>query len=264
MSAVASDARVLRVCADPNNLPFSNRAQQGFENRIADLIARDLNAKLEYVWWSQRKSFLRNSLEQGACDLVIGVPSAMDSLLTTRPYYLSTYVFVSRADRQMKIVSLYDDRFANWRVGVHITDDNYAPPAAILADRGFTANLVGYSLFGKFGEPNPPSRLIEAVRGGEVDVALAWGPIAGYFAKAGDTPLDITPVSPPTFRGVPFTYAISAGVRKSERSLRDEIDSVIGRECVAIQAILTSHGIPRLKEDELPCASARPPSSSLR
>jgi mxaJ protein len=179
----AADQHALRVCADPNNLPFSNRRGQGLENKLAQLIAHDLSSDLKYVWFSERKNFLKNSLNANLCDAVLGVPVDVDDALVTRPYYRSTYVMVTRTDRGLRIDSLYDPGLKDFRIGLHIVEDDYAPPGHLLASRGLSGQIVGYSLYGAYGEPNPAARLIEAVANGEVDVAIAWGPFAGYFAK---------------------------------------------------------------------------------
>src|SRR3954470_17570292 len=142
LPCVAEGATTFRVCADPNNMPFSNEAGQGFENKLAELIAAKLGAKLEYIWWSQRKSFIKNSLDEGKCDALMGVPSALDSVSVTRPYYRSTYVFVSRRDRNLHITSLTDERLSQLRIGIHIVGDDYAPPAFALSRRGITQNIV--------------------------------------------------------------------------------------------------------------------------
>lgn len=147
------------------------------------MIAGKLGAKLEYTWWSQRKSFIRNSLDQGRCDAVMGVPSTLASITATQPYYRSTYVFVSRRDRKLKIISLYDPRLERLRIGIHVVGDGYAPPAYALADRGITANIVGFNLFGEYGQPNPPARIIEAVANADIDLAIVWGPFRRVFCK---------------------------------------------------------------------------------
>ncbi len=243
---MAGNQRVLRVCADPNNLPFSNEQGQGFENKIAELISSALNEKLEYTWWSERKSFIKNSLDQGRCDAVLGIPSSLDSVAATQPYYRSTYVFVSRQDRNLHITSLGDPELSNLRIGIHLVGDDYAPPAIALARRGITQNITGFSLFVSYGEPNPPRKLIDAVDQGTVDIAIAWGPFAGYFAKSEKAPLDIAPVSPPMYLGVPFTYSISAGVRKGDNALKTELDEALVRESAAIQQILSQFGVPQV------------------
>ncbi|MFL6354767.1 MAG: substrate-binding domain-containing protein [Bryobacteraceae bacterium] len=236
----------MRVCADPNNMPFSNVRGEGFENKLAEMTAGKLGEKLEYTWWSERKSFLKNSLGQARCDVVMGVPSTLDSITATRPYYRSTYVFVSRRNRKLKLTSLDDPRLGNWRIGIHVVGDDYAPPAYALARRGITSNIVGFSLFGEYGEPNPPARLIDAVARGDIDIGIVWGPFAGYFAKHVNESLDIVPVSPPVFLAVPFTYDISMGVRKGNDAFKAELDSVIENESGEIQQILSEYGVPQV------------------
>ncbi len=258
----AGDAhgRTLRVCADPNNLPFSNERGGGFENRLAGLIARDLDATVEYTWFSQRKSFIKNSLGEGKCDLVMGAPAGMPGVAVTRPYYTSTYVFVSRADRKLAVTSLLDPRLSEWRIGIHVVDNDYAPPARALAARGLAANIRGYSLFGQYGEENPPARILDALARGDVDVAIVWGPLAGYFASRQKARLELNPVSPASFLGVPFTYEIAIAVRPEDETLRAEIDAAVGRQCAAIQALLAEYGVPQISGERALCDS--PPRSS--
>jgi mxaJ protein len=227
-------------------MPFSDRQGQGFENKLAELLAARLGAKLEYTWFAQRKSFLANSLEQGRCDLVMGVPSSMPSVATTKPYYRSTYVFVSRKDRGLHVSSLNDPRFADWRVGVQVVGENYAPPAAALARRGITTNIVGFSLFGRYGEQNPPRKVIDAVADGNIDVAIVWGPFAGYFAQREEAALDIVPVSPATFLAIPFSYDISAAVRKGNDHLEQALNVAIEADSANIERILANYGVPEV------------------
>jgi mxaJ protein len=237
---------VLRVCADPNNLPFSNQQKQGFENKLADLLAAGANARLEYTWWSQRKSFAKKSLDQGACEVVLGVPTSLPDVLTTRVYYRSTYVFVTRHDRNLHVASLADPRLSTLRIGIHVVDDNYAPPAFALARLGITQNVVGFSLFGEYGQPNPPRKLIDAVETGAVDVAIVWGPFAGYFSQGAPLPLDIAPVAPSTFGGVPFTYEISAAVREGNNTLKTELDQILQSQSAAVHKILEQYAVPQV------------------
>ncbi len=236
--------RVLRVCADPNNLPFSNQQGEGLENRLAELVARDLGAELRYTWWSQRENFVEHTLGEDRCEVWMGVPADLDSVAATTPYYRSTYVFVSRADRKLAVSSLTDPRLEKWRIGIHVVGNDFAPPAQALARRGLSANLVGYSLFGKFGEVNPPAKIVDAVAHGDIDVAIVWGPLAGYFGKHQTVPMEIEPVSPEYYLAVPFTYEIAMGVRRDNARLRAELDGVIARECSPIQALLAGYGVP--------------------
>ena len=264
LPAVAWCGTVLRVCADPNNLPFSNRAEQGLENRLAALLASDLGMKVEYVWWTQRKNFVGKSLDAGVCDAIMGVPAALDGVAVTRPYYRSIYVWLAKRDAKPVISSLYDERLGKLRIGVHVVDDAYAPPGQLLAQNGLAANLVSFSLYGSAGEPNPPARLVEAVAHGKVDVGLAWGPLAGYFA---DESLAITPVEPQRFGMVPFAYDIAVAVRPGDEERRGKLDAAIGRQCAAIQALLREYKVPQPGEPAQGgplCASAPFASASLR
>lgn len=251
LSAVAPRATrpALRICSDPNNLPFSNTAGEGFENRIAELVAHDLGARVEYTWWAQRRGFVRSTLNAHACDVVMGTPAHVEMMLTTLPYYRSTYVFVTRRDRQSAIASFDDGRLRRMRIGVPVIGDDYAstPPVHALVRRGLTANLVGFTVYGDYAKPNPPARLVEAVARGTIDVAVAWGPLAGYVARHSSVPLTLTPVQQPAdLRIVPFAYDIAMGVRKTDTTLRDRLDSVIVRRRATIDSILEAYGVPRV------------------
>lgn len=264
LAAIGCEGRTLRVCADPNNMPFSNEAQAGFENKLAEMIARDLDAQLEYTWWSERKSFVKNSLAAGKCDVVLGIAAGVPEVLATQPYYRSSYVFVSRRDRNLHISSLLDERLNTMRIGIHVVGDDYAPPAHALATRGLSARLVGFSLFGPNGEPDPAAKLIDAVKNGDVDVAIVWGPLAGYFSKASGGTLDITPVTPAAWMGIPFIYDISLGVRPGDTALQAELDKVISGECAAIRKLLSRYGIPIIAEDGAKCGQSQQLSVSSR
>ncbi len=249
LSACAAAPRQLRVCADPNNLPFSNQAEQGFENRIAELIAHELNAEVRYTWWAQRRGFVRNTLNERQCDLIIGVPASYELVLTTRPYYRSTYVFVTRADRGLDIRSLDDEQLRALKVGVQIIGDDYAstPPAEALAKRGIVDNVVGYSVYGDYKEPNPPARIIEGVANGAVDVAMVWGPLAGYFAQQQKVALQLAPVTPqvdPPF--LPMVFDIAMGVRRSDTLFHRKLNELLVRKRADIDAILQEYGVPRV------------------
>lgn len=259
VSLYAREGSVLRVCADPNNLPYSNDRSEGFENKLAEIIARDLGVKLEYTWWSQRRGFIRNTLGAGRCDALMGVPAALDTVSVTGPYYRSTYVFVTRKDVSPRLESLDDPRLERWRIGMHRVGDDYAPPAVALARRGLAGNISGYSLYGAYGEENPPARLIHAVAAGDVDVAIVWGAFAGYFAPLESTPLTVTPLSPAMYAAVPFTFEMSIAVRKGDETLRRELDGVLNRHCEEIRALLKRYGVPLIgkEDDSNACGSSR-------
>lgn len=246
---------VLRVCADPNNMPFSNQRGEGFENRIAQLIAHDMNARVAYTWWAQRRGFIRNTLNASVCDLVMGVPASFDLTAVTEPYYRSTYVFVTRRDRNLRVRSFDDPRLRRLRIGVQLVgDDGYnTPPVHALGARGMRGNLKGYPVYGDYSRPNPTSGIIEAVAKGEVEVAIAWGPIAGYFAKQQRVPLELVPVSPQIdLPFMPQVFDIAIGVRRQDKALRDQLDRLLAKERVSIAAILDDYGVPRLASQAAP------------
>jgi mxaJ protein len=244
---------VLRVCSDPNNLPFSNDKGEGFENEVAQLVANSLGAKLEYTWFPQRRGFIRNTLKAERCDLVIGVPAGYELVAPTRPYYRSTYVFVSRADRHLDISSLDDPRLKDLKIGVQITGDDYENPPAVeaLARRGLYGQVVGYTLYGDYSQPNPPLAIVDAVTHGDVDIAIVWGPLAGYAAKHAAVPLTLAAVTPANDPpGNRFTFGIAMGVRKRDRELAAKVQHVLATEQPAIAAILDRYGVPQLPLQE--------------
>ncbi|WP_445502714.1 substrate-binding domain-containing protein [Microvirga sp. G4-2] len=243
-----AQARELRICADPNNLPFSNEAEEGFENKIVNLIAEDLGAEVRYTWWAQRRGFLRNTLKAEVCDLVPGLPANLEGVRTTAPYYRSSYVFVTRAGGP-DVSSFNDPVLRHIKIGVHLIGDDGSnpPPAHALARRGIVENVRGYMIYGDYSEPNPPARILDALAAGEIDVAVVWGPLGGYFAAHEPTPLTMTPVKP-AFDGpqLPMVFDISMAVRKEDEALRQEIDTVLSRRRTDIDAILSAYGVPRL------------------
>jgi mxaJ protein len=241
-------ARLLRVCADPNNMPFSNRAGDGFENKLAELVAHEMHADLQYTWWAQRRGFIRNTLKAESCDVVMGVPSSFELTATTRPYYRSTYVFVTRADARFRVGSFDDPILKRVRIGVQVIGDDYAntPPAHALSARGIISNVRGYTVYGDYSEPNPPARIVDAVAKGDIDVAVVWGPLGGWFGEREPVPLRIVPVSPQIeLPFLPFVFDISMGVRRSDVALRDTLDAILARRRAAVDSILERYRVPR-------------------
>jgi mxaJ protein len=239
----------LRVCADPNNLPFSNARGEGLENRLAALLARDLGTHVEYTWFAQRRGFLRNTLGANKCDVVMGLPVGTDAAWTTAPYYRSTYVFVTRRSRGLKIQSLDDPRLRTLRVGVELVGDDGAntPPAHALSRRGIVRNIVGYSVYGDYRSNSPPSAIIAAVARGDVDVAAAWGPMAGYFAARQPVALDITPVRPQVDgRVLPQTFSISMATRRRDEARHARLELFLQQRRGDIDRILMEYHVPRV------------------
>lgn len=246
--AAAEGSGVLRVAADPNNLPFSNNKGEGFENKIAELLAGELNEKVEYTWHAERRGFFRETLKSGPCEIALGAPSHCEMAATTQPYYRSSYVFVTRKDRHLGVHSLDDPRFGHWKIGAQIAGDSTGnpPPLQALAARGWITNVVAFNMYGDYREANPPARIINAVADGTVDVAIAWGPLAGYFAAQTPVPLEIAPVSPATDHGLPMTYAISVAVKRGNKELLREIEEILTRRQGDIEKILDEYHVPQL------------------
>jgi mxaJ protein len=252
-SPAASTAKApmptLRVCADPNNLPFSNEKGEGFENKLAERIARDLGAPLSYTWRPQRRGFARTTLNAGLCDIIMGVPEDYGPARATKPYYRSTYVFVYRRDRNYHLKAITDTALRHLTIGVHLVGDdgNNPPPAHALSALGIIGNLRGYSIFGDYSQPNPPARLIDDVAAGKVDVAIVWGPLAGYFAKHEPVPLTVVPVDASgDISGQVWTYNISLAVRRRDTGLAAALDRILVTDRAAIRRILDSYGVPLL------------------
>lgn len=253
--------RELAVCADPANLPFSNQRLEGFENRIAQLVADDLHAELRYAWNMQRRGFLRRTLGAGACDLVLGAPAGLQGLLTTRPYYRSTYVFVSLRSRALKVQSFDDPALKRLRIGLHALGAEGAntPPAMALGRRGLGQNVRGYPLWGEDSVEDAPGQLIDAVDQGDVDIAVAWGPFAGFYAQRHPGRLALWPAEPDGGEpALPVAYELAMGVRRGDVALRDEVQAVLDRRQAQIQAILAGYGVPLLPMTPRPPEPAAP------
>lgn len=230
----------LRICADPDNLPFSNQNEGGFDQQIAVLITRDIHRKPVFVWARARRGFLREQFNKDACDLLVGVPSGMRSVLTTVPYYTSSYVFVSPLRQHLQLSSFSDPELNGRRIGLQILEEDLSPPSLPLIREGHAGQLVGFGSFGR-----EEGSVVRAVADGRVDVAVVWGPVAGYFAQHSVTPLSLSPVdSSYRFAGIPFTYGISLGVHKGETVLLAQLNASIMRMRPEIEKILATYRVP--------------------
>jgi len=244
----------LRVCADPDNLPFSNDKGEGFENKIAEVIAADLGRKLEFFWWPHQRGLIKNTLGANACDVLISIPKAFDPVLSTKAYYRSAYVLTQLSTSPTKVTSLDDPALKRLKIGTYVG----SPPYDALAERGLAANLATYPLFFDprvADESRRPVKLLEDVVTGDVDVAIAWGPMAGYFAKtkANGANLVLTPL--PDDRVVPMTFEFSMGVRKGDQALKRDLEQALDRRQGEIAKILANYGVPLL-----PLKPAGPPT----
>jgi mxaJ protein len=245
--------RVLRVCADPAGLPFSNDRGEGFENAVAGLLARDLGARLETTWWANRRGFLRSTLKEGRCDVVIGVPKGLDAVRTTKPWYRSTFAFVTRAEDALgDLRSIDDPRLRSLRIGVPLSGDDGAnpPPIHVLARRGVVDNVQGFPLYAELGEPIP--RAIAALERHEIDVAMLWGPVAAGGARRSHIPLVVRAIAERRDAEQPLTFAIAMATRKSEDALARELDGFIDRRQPELRSILDAEGIPRVEDHGAP------------
>ncbi len=258
-SAEVEQRPALRVCADPDNLPFSNREGRGIENKIATLVAAELGRTVSYFWWPHRRGFIRSTIRANECDVVMGVPEGMDMFLTTRPYYRSAFQFVSRADRDLKITSFDDPRLRQLKIGIATIGYDYtnSPAAIALGARGITG-LVGFSTF--YNEQNRPGDIVDAVVKGTVDVSIVWGPVAGYYAKEEPLPLALQPLPDIDERTkTPFAFGVVAGVRKSDKDLAAQIQAALDRKRDAISRLLAEYNFP-LSHSAAP--AARPTDDS--
>lgn len=247
-AGLAQGRSELTVCADPNNMPFSNQAGQGFENKIVELIARDMHVRLNYLWWAQRRGFVRNTLNASKCDLWPGVPAMLERVAASVPYYRSTYVFVSRADRGLGHLTLDDEKLRKLTIGVQMIGNNASntPPAHAIARRGLIENVRGYMLYGNYAENNPTDEIVRSVEQGSIDVAIVWGPQAGYFAAQSRIPLRIENVLPSGEGPWPMSFDIAMGVRRGDAALLGEINAALSRKREAIDDILTAYHVPLL------------------
>jgi mxaJ protein len=238
-----------RVCADPENLPFSNRKLEGFENKIAELVAKEFGTSPSYIWWGQRRGFIRNTmfatLKEQRCDIVIGVPEGYDLVRATKPYYRSTYVFVYLKGKGLQIKSLDDPILKKIKIGVHLFGDDYTnpPPVHELAKRGIVDNVVGFDTF--YSPSNPPNRIIDAVASGQVGVAIVWGPAAGYFVTHQSVPMEMVPI-PSGKTDLPFAFNMSMGVRPGDDVLKAQLEKALDKKQVEIAKILKDYGVPLL------------------
>jgi mxaJ protein len=242
-SWAAGPIRELRVCADPDNLPFSNNRLEGFENKIVQVIAKELKTSVQYTWLSQRGSFVGKTLDAGKCDVVMTVPSSYNKVLTTKPYYRSTYVFVYAKDK-LKLKSFDDPVLRTIRIGIHGFGEAGTSPVTIaLANRGIKDRIVGFTILDT--QDSPKAKIIDAVASGDIDVAIVWGPFGSYFANREPIKLEVVPVnSTSQTTSVPFVFDISIGVRKGNNALKTELETALDRRQHEVRKILEKYRVP--------------------
>ncbi|MGH7631672.1 MAG: quinoprotein dehydrogenase-associated putative ABC transporter substrate-binding protein [Gemmatimonadales bacterium] len=240
-------AGVLRICADPDNMPASNQKGEGYENKIAELIAREWNAKLEYAWWPVRRGFFSRALNGRYCDVALTAPSGLDMAATTKPYYRAGYVVVYRKDSGLDLKSLEDPAWKKLRIGINLlnSDATNTPPAMALSRHGVVGNLVGFTTF--YSVLDRPEDIVNAVVDKKVDASIVWGPLAGYFAQRASVPLVVQPLTQyDSIADLPFAFNMSMAVRRRDRELRDSLEKVIDQKHPEIEAILRQYAVPLL------------------
>lgn len=251
VTAGAAQARELRVCADPANLPYSNAKGEGFENKLMRLVGREIGVDIRFVWQHQWRGFVRKTLAARHCDVVPGMAVGTDRARLTKPYYTSSYAFVTRVDRHS--VASFSSLSDEMTVGVQLVGDDGAntPPVEELAARGLRPNLKGFMVWGQSpADGRPLEGIMRAVAEGSVDVAVVWGPQAGYFATREKAPLSVTPIASAERTALPMRFDIAMGVRKSDEALAGELDAALARLEPQIRALLASYGIPRTETDK--------------
>jgi len=237
----AVDRSAFRVCADPANLPFSNDKGEGFENKIAELFAKKLGVPLKYVWYPNSIGFLRNTLRVRRCDVVMGTVVGAELVQTTNPYYRSAYVMVTRKADNITADKIEDPALKNLKIGLNAG----APPADIVAKSGLAANVRPYDLYVDTRVQTPGKDMINDLLNKQIDVALLWGPIAGYYAAQHGDDLKITPLlnEPKSTR---MEFFITMGVRPGENRWKNDINNLIRTNKDEIDKILRDYHLPML------------------
>jgi quinoprotein dehydrogenase-associated probable ABC transporter substrate-binding protein len=239
------DPKVLRVCADPRNLPFSNEAGEGFENKIAALLARKLGKTLAYEYYPGATGFVRNTLNAHRCDVIMGMPQGDDIVQGTNPYYRTSYALVSKEGGGLEAIdSLEDPRLQGKRIGIIAG----TPPATNLAVNGLLENVKSYPLVVDTRFDAPAALMIGDLEGGRIDAAILWGPIAGYLAKHANIPMKVTPLVKEA-SGPRMIYRIGMGLRHSDQDWKRLLNKLIAENEAEIIKILASYGVPLLDEN---------------
>ncbi|MGI9505710.1 MAG: quinoprotein dehydrogenase-associated putative ABC transporter substrate-binding protein, partial [Geminicoccaceae bacterium] len=217
------DETKLRVCADPDNLPYSNEAGEGFENKIAELLAAELEREVTYTWYPSTVGFVRNTLAARVCDVVIGTTLVNELMQNTNPYYRSTYALIQRADAAHQVETLDDPALKEMKIGGVAN----TPPITLLAQRGLIGNLAPYQLVADTRYDHPAEDMVKDVETGEIDIAVVWGPIGGYFAKQADGDMTVTPIKADENSPMRMDFRISMGLRRGEPVWKQQLNDLL-------------------------------------
>ena len=243
------DAKVLRVCADPNNLPFSNEKGEGFENKIAEYLAKKINKELAYAFYPGATGFVRNTLNAHLCDVILGIPQGNDLVQPTNPYYRTTYAIVTRAGSELEGLTTLDDprlKSKQHRIGLVAN----TPPGNILAKEGLMGAVKPYPLMVDTRFDSSSAAMIRDLEAGEIDVALLWGPIAGYYVKNAKTKLTLAPIQETA--GTRMAFRVAFGVRHSDQIWKRDLNQFISQNKSELEKILIDYGVPLIDENGAP------------
>lgn len=242
------DPKVLRVCADPRNMPFSNEKGEGFENKLAELFAGKLHKKLDYMFFPQATGFVRMTLGSHRCDVIMGFPQGDDLVQGTNPYYRTAYALVARRGSGLEdVATLEDERLKGKHIGVVAG----TPPATNMAVNGLIADAKPYPLVIDTRVDSSAAAMIDDLTSGKIDAGVLWGPMAGYYAKRANPPLHVTPLVKET-TGPKLIYRIGMGVRPADQNWKRSLNNLIRDNQPEINRILLSYGVPLLDENDHP------------
>ena len=246
------DPHVFRVCANPRNLPFSNEAGEGFENKLAEFFAKKLDKKVSYAWYPNAPGFVRNTLNAHKCDVIMGFPQGNDFAQVTNPYYRTSYALIFKPGGGIDAVDSLDDPILKTkRIGIVAG----TPPATYMARKGLLAKAKSYPLVIDTRYDSTSQEMIKDLESGEIDVAILWGPIAGYYAKDESRKLSVAPLTKEQ-GGPRLAYRIGMGVRSSDQEFKRLLNRMIQENQHEIDAILLGYGVPLLDEKDQPITSA--------
>ena len=246
------DPKVLRVCADPRNLPFSNEKGEGFENKLAQFFAEKLNKKLDYMYFPQATGFVRVTLGAHRCDVIMGFPQGDDLVQGTNPYYRTAYALIAKQGSGLEEVTTLEDARLK---GKHIGVVAGTPPATNMAVAGLMAHARPYPLMIDTRVDSSAQTMIDDLTKGEIDAGVLWGPMAGFYARKSDPPLHVTPLVKET-TGPRMVYRIGMGVRAADQNWKRQLNRLIQENQGAINKILLDYGVPLLDESDHPIVAA--------
>jgi quinoprotein dehydrogenase-associated probable ABC transporter substrate-binding protein len=246
--------KVLRVCSDPANMPFSNDKAEGFENKIADVIADELKVPVEYTWFPMATGFVRNTLFSKRCDVIIGYAQGDELVLNSNAYYRSTYAIVFPPGKGLDgVKDLADPRLKDKKIGIVAN----TPPGILMVKNGLMAKAKPYPLVVDRRFESPSELMVKDIRSGEIDAGVLWGPIAGHFAKLGGDGLSVSAIAVDPALSTKMSYGVTLGVRLSDTDWKKQLNDVLKKRRGDIEKILLAYGVPLLDDQLAPITAPR-------